>query len=51
MKLEVLDLITVHTCLHRGDLQHNTNTLDIEVAEKLYILSKSLADIVIPQVR
>ena len=33
------------------DLQHNTNTLDIEVAEKLYILSKSLADIVIPQVK
>ena len=32
------------------DLQHNSSILETSVAERLYILSKALADIVIPQV-
>lgn len=33
------------------DLQHNSSILETSVAERLYILSKALADIVIPQVQ
>lgn len=38
----------IYDCI-KYDLQHNQHTLQYELAEELYITSKSLADIVIPQ--
>ena len=39
----------IYDCI-KYDLQHNQHTLQFDQAEELYITSKYLADIVIPQV-
>lgn len=39
----------IYDCI-KYDLQHNQHTLQFDNAEELYINSKYLADIVIPQV-
>lgn len=39
----------IYDCI-KYDLQHNQKTLQFERAEELFLCSKALADIVIPQV-
>ena len=49
-RFDISKIPDIYDCI-KYDLQHNNHTLQFEHAEELYIYSKYLADIVIPQVR
>ena len=48
-KYDISKIPDIYDCI-KYDLQHNQHTLQFEHAQELYINSKNLADIVIPQV-
>lgn len=48
-RFDISKIPDIYDCI-KYDLQHNNHTLQFEHAEELYIYSKYLADIVIPQV-
>lgn len=49
-RFDISKIPDIYDCI-KYDLQHNNHTLQFEHAEELYIYSKYLADIVIPQVK
>ena len=48
-RFDISKIPDIYDCI-KYDLQHNNHILQFEQAEELYIYSKYLADIVIPQV-
>lgn len=49
-KFEVSKIPDIYDCI-KYDLQHNQSTLNFERAQELFMCSKALADIIIPQVK
>lgn len=49
-RFDISKVPDIYDCI-KYDLQHNNHTLQFEHAEELYTYAKSLADIVIPQVK